>query len=117
MKPYLMDLDVASRVQKRQAASIAPIDEPVSNALRPAEHLGDLALMLRDEFKLGGVTPEADILASLQRIVGETDAPERWLALFNSPLGRGLRARGRDLNTAMGFVLSRPTLAAVRRLG
>ena len=93
-------------MQKRQSAGIAPVDEPVSNALSPAEHLGDLALMLRDEFKLGGVTSETDILASLQRIVAETEASERWLALFNSPLGRGLRVRGRDLNTAMGFVLS-----------
>lgn len=72
----------------------------------PADHLGDLALAFRDEFKLDGVIAETAILSSLQAVAAEAAAPERWLALFNSPLGAALRVRGRDLNTAMGFVLA-----------
>lgn len=72
----------------------------------PIEHLGDLALAFRDEFKLGGTIDETDILASLQLVARESAASDRWLTLFNSPLGAALRSRGRDLNTAMGFVLS-----------
>lgn len=72
----------------------------------PAEHLGDLALAFRDEFKLHDLIGETDILASLQLITGQDTASDRWLTLFNSPLGAVLRAGNRDLNTAMGFVLS-----------
>lgn len=77
-----------------------------ANVREPAEHLGDLALAFRDEFKLGGVIAETDILTSLQLIAGQDTASDRWLTLFNSPLGEALRSRHRDLNTAMGFVLS-----------
>lgn len=73
---------------------------------RPVEHLGDLALAFRDEFRLDGVIAETAILSSLKDVADHAGAPERWLALFNSPLGAALRSRGRDLNTAMGFVLT-----------
>jgi hypothetical protein len=76
-----------------------------TTAVEPAAHAADLALLLRDEFRLGG--DGADILASLAAVMRASSARERWLVLFNSELGRRLMAQHRDLNTAFGFVLAR----------
>lgn len=106
MKPYLPMHDATAATVRTSLDLPRGIvdDEPIARG--PADHLGDLALAFRDEFKLDGVIEEMAILSSLQAVATETAAPDRWLALFNSPLGAALRSRGRDLNTAMGFVLS-----------
>ena len=106
MKPYSLmpDTTTATVRTSLDLPSALVADEAASRG--PADHLGDLALAFRDEFKLDGVIAETAILSSLQAVAAEAAAPERWLALFNSPLGAALRSRGRDLNTAMGFVLA-----------
>lgn len=106
MKPYslIQETMTATAHVSVELPSARAVGEASSGG--PAEHLGDLALAFRDEFKLGGLIAETDILASLQLIARQPEASERWLALFNSPLGAALRSGNRDLNTAMGFVLS-----------
>ena len=72
----------------------------------PAEHLGDLAIIVRNEFRLADVMPDATILRALSAVLAETTPRGRWLALFNSDLGRAIANQKRDLNTAFGFVLA-----------
>lgn len=105
MKPASLNAEMTSADGRALPVAVRGLDDGGSTG-GPADHLGDLALAFRDEFKLGGLIEEMAIVASLKAIADEPAAPERWLALFNSPLGAALRARGRDLNTAMGFVLS-----------
>jgi hypothetical protein len=68
--------------------------------------LTELVPQISATFALGGVVPGPMILACLQTIANRSDPRERWLAIFNSPLGIALASTGRDLNTALNWVLS-----------
>lgn len=68
--------------------------------------LTELVPRLAETFSLAGVLPGPMILACLQTIAARADARERWLAMFNSPLGIAIAAPGRDLNTSLGWVLA-----------
>ena len=57
-------------------------------------------------FHLESVVPGPMVLACLQTIANRSDPRERWLAIFNSPLGIALASPGRDLNTALGWILA-----------
>jgi hypothetical protein len=73
----------------------------------PVAHLGELAIIVRNQFRLAGSMSDAAILESLRLVMQETDMRARWLALFASPLGEVIRRHGRDLNTSLGFVLAK----------
>ncbi len=68
--------------------------------------LTELVPKISESFSLEGALPGPMILACLQTIASRGDARERWLAIFNSPLGIALAAPGRDLNTALNWVLA-----------
>ena len=71
----------------------------------PAEHLGELAIAVRNEFRLANTITDHAILESLQQVM-RVEPRQRWLVLLTSPLGKAIAALGRDLNTALGFVLA-----------
>jgi hypothetical protein len=68
--------------------------------------LTELVPQISTTFGLQGVVPGPMILACLQTIANRVDPRDRWLAIFNSPLGVALAAPGRDLNTALNWVLA-----------
>ena len=68
--------------------------------------LTELVPRISETFSLEGALPGPMILACLQTIASRADARERWLAMFNSPLGIALAAPGRDLNTTLSWVLA-----------
>ena len=68
--------------------------------------LTELVPQIIETFCLEGVLPGPMVLACLQTIANRADPRDRWLAIFNSPLGIALAAPGRDLNTALGWVLA-----------
>ena len=68
--------------------------------------LTELVPRIIETFELQGVIPGPMVLACLQTIANRSDPRDRWLAMFNSPLGIALAAPGRDLNTALGWVLA-----------
>ena len=68
--------------------------------------LTELVPQIIETFALQGVLPGPMVLACLQTIANRADPRDRWLAIFNSPLGIALAAPGRDLNTALGWVLA-----------
>jgi len=68
--------------------------------------LTELVPRISETFRLDGVLPGTMILACLQTIANRTDPRDRWLVIFNSPLGIALAAPGRDLNTALGWILA-----------
>jgi hypothetical protein len=68
--------------------------------------LTELVPRISETFSLAGVLPGPMILACLQTIANRTDSRDRWLAMFNSPLGIAIAAPGRDLNTSLGWVLA-----------
>jgi hypothetical protein len=68
--------------------------------------LTELVPRISETFSLEGALPGPMILACLQTITSRVDARERWLAMFNSPLGIALAAPGRDLNTTLNWVLA-----------
>ena len=68
--------------------------------------LTELVPRISETFALDGVVPGPMILGCLQTISSRANPRDRWLAMFNSPLGIGIAAPGRDLNTALGWVLA-----------
>ena len=68
--------------------------------------LTELVPRIIETFELAGVVPGPMVLACLQTIANRSDPRDRWLAIFNSPLGIALAASGRDLNTALGWILA-----------
>ena len=72
----------------------------------PVQHLGELVIIVRNEFRLANTMTDNAILESLKLVASPATPRDRWLALFKSPLGSAIAALGRDLNTAMGFVLA-----------
>ena len=68
--------------------------------------LTELVPQIIATFRLEGVIPGPMVLACLQAVANRADPRERWLTIFNSPLGIALAAPGRDLNTALGWVLA-----------
>ena len=68
--------------------------------------LTELVPQIIETFALQGVLPGTMVLACLQTIANRANPRDRWLAIFNSPLGIALAAPGRDLNTALGWVLA-----------
>jgi len=50
--------------------------------------------------------PDLTIAASLAQISARTEARERWLAAFGSPLGKHLARRGSDLNATLDVLLA-----------
>ncbi len=77
-------------------------EEPLAMRLS----LTELVPQIMATFQLEQVIPGPMVLACLQTIANRADPRERWLAIFNSPLGIALAAPGRDLNTALGWVLA-----------
>ena len=73
--------------------------------------LTELVPKIIETFHLQQVIPGPMVLACLQTIANRADPRDRWLAIFNSPLGIALAAPGRDLNTALGWVLAALPLA------
>ena len=91
------------------ASSFAPASRPAWSPESPLEmrhSLTELVPKISATFGLEGVVPGPMILACLQTIAGRGEARDRWLAIFNSPLGIALAAPGRDLNTALSWVLA-----------
>ena len=68
--------------------------------------LTELVPRISETFQLEGVVPGPMILACLQTIAAHSNPRERWLSIFNSPLGIALAAPGRDLNTALAWILA-----------
>ena len=68
--------------------------------------LTELVPQIIKTFEIEGIVPGPMVLACLQTIANRADPRERWLAIFNSPLGIALAAPGRDLDTALGWVLA-----------
>ena len=92
-------LDVGSY----EAASTSPLD---------ILHLAELVPVVRARFGLGDDFTDDAILSSLRVIAATSDQRQRWLAAFNSNLGRSLATDGRDLNTALSALIAlvpRPT--------
>jgi hypothetical protein len=81
--------------------SWSPEASPVTNY-----SLTELVPRISETFALQGVLPGPMILACLQTIANRSDTRDRWLAIFNSPLGIAMAAPGRDLNTSLGWVLA-----------
>lgn len=86
-------------------AHARPIWSPES-ALEMRLSLTELVPRIIETFSLEGVIPGPMVLACLQAIANRADPRDRWLAIFNSPLGIALAAPGRDLNTALGWILA-----------
>ena len=82
-----------------------PLWSPES-ALEMRFSLTELVPRIIETFSLQGVIPGPMVLACLQAIANRADPRDRWLAIFNSPLGIALAAPGRDLNTALGWILA-----------
>ena len=75
-------------------------------------HLAELVPVVRARFGLGDDFTDDAILSSLRVIAATSDQRQRWLAAFNSNLGRSLATDGRDLNTALSALIAlvpRPT--------
>ena len=75
-------------------------------------HLAELVPVVRARFGLGDDFADDAILNSLRVIAATSDQRQRWLAAFNSNLGRSLASDGRDLNTALSALVAlvpRPT--------
>ena len=68
--------------------------------------LTELVPHVIETFALDGALPGPIILACLQTITAKSDPRERWLSAFNSPLGIAIATPGRDLNTALGWILA-----------
>ena len=92
-------------VATRAGAHARPAWSPDS-ALEMRLSLTELVPKIIETFQLQGVIPGPMVLACLQAIANRADPRERWLAIFNSPLGIALAAPGRDLNTALGWILA-----------
>ncbi len=68
--------------------------------------LTELVPRIIETFGLTGVIPGPMVLACLQTVANRSDPRDRWLAIFNSPLGIAVATPGRDLNTALGWILA-----------
>jgi hypothetical protein len=91
------------------ASDAAPVSRPTWSPESPIEmrlSLTELVPQISETFSLAGVVPGPMILACLQIIANRADPRDRWLAIFNSPLGIALAAPGRDTNTALNWVLA-----------
>jgi hypothetical protein len=87
----------------------APVSRPTWSPESPLEtrmSLTELVPQISETFTLQGVVPGPMILACLQIIANRADPRDRWLAIFNSPLGIALASPGRDTNTAINWVLA-----------
>jgi hypothetical protein len=90
-------------------ASPALVSRPAWSPESPLEmrlSLTELVPQISATFGLEGVVPGPMILACLQIIANRADPRDRWIAIFNSPLGIALAAPGRDMNTAVNWVLA-----------
>ena len=105
MSDILQNCAPASARLPAPVPSGRPIWSPDS-ALEMRLSLTELVPRIVETFKLDGVLPGPMILAILQTITSKADPRERWLSAFNSPLGIALAAPGRDLNTALSWVLA-----------
>jgi hypothetical protein len=91
------------------ASASAAVSRPTWSPESPLEmrlSLTELVPQISATFALAGVVPGPMILACLQIIANRADPRDRWLAIFNSPLGIALAAPGRDMNTAISWVLA-----------
>lgn len=89
--------------------SVTALSRPNWSPESPLEmrfSLTELVPKISTTFELEGVVPGPMILACLQTIANRTEGRDRWLAIFNSPLGIALASPGRDLNTALSWVLA-----------
>ena len=68
--------------------------------------LTELVPQIMQTFALEGVIPGPMVLACLQTVANRADPRDRWLSIFYSPLGIAVAAPGRDLNTALGWILA-----------
>jgi hypothetical protein len=91
------------------ASDSAPVSRPTWSPESPLEmrlSLTELVPRISATFGLDGVVPGPMMLACLQVVANRADPRDRWLAMFNSPLGVALAAPGRDTNTALNWVLA-----------
>jgi hypothetical protein len=99
----------AMSINHAPSTSSAPVSRPTWSPESPMEmrlSLTELVPQISETFGLQGVVPGPMILACLQIIANRADPRDRWLAIFNSPLGIALASPGRDMNTAINWVLA-----------
>lgn len=96
------------RPQPVADASVEALLEEAANLIRRAEgdENFDLIEVVRYRLALDAAVSDVTIAASLAQIGSRTEARERWLAAFGSPLGRHLAARGSDLNPSLDVLLA-----------
>ena len=102
MKSTFTERDATSPAAPALARPTWSPEQPLEMRLS----LTELVPKIIETFHLEGVVPGPMVLACLQTIANRADPRDRWLAIFNSPLGIALAAPGRDLNTALGWVLA-----------
>lgn len=100
-----MPLQTSEHIAAPAAVLARPVWSP-ETALDMRLSLTELVPRIIETFSLQGVIPGPMVLACLQAIANRVDPRDRWLAIFNSPLGIALAAPGRDLNTTLGWILA-----------
>ena len=110
-----------SRLNRSTVLDVQPAAAPPVDGAAVAEraassldilHLAELVPIVRARFGLGDGFADDAILSSLRVIAANSDERQRWLAAFNSNLGRSLASEGHDLNTALSALIAlvpRPT--------
>jgi len=100
-----MTLHTAREATPASTVTVRPTWSPEA-PLAMRLSLTELVPHIIETFQLEGVLPGTMILACLQTIANHSNSRDRWLAIFNSPLGIALASPGRDLNTALGWILA-----------
>ncbi len=94
LEPAARSLVAGSTVAERAASTLDIL------------HLAELVPIVRERFRLGDGFADDAILSSLRVIAAHSDQRQRWLAAFNSNLGRCLASEGHDLNTALSALVA-----------
>lgn len=66
----------------------------------------DLLDLVRERLDLADEISDMTIASSLAAIATHSEQRDRWLAAFNSPLGKRLAVRGGDSNEALAVLVS-----------
>lgn len=90
-----------------QSPSVAELEEAAADlAIAETEDPTDPIDVARRRLAIEDGVTDVTIAASLAQIATRSDARERWLAAFGSPLGKHLARRGGDLNAALDVLLA-----------
>ena len=66
----------------------------------------DLLDLVRERLDLADEISDMTIASSLAAIAAQTEQRDRWLAAFNSPLGKRLAVRGGNSNEALVVLIA-----------